>query len=61
MPRKRERQIQKEKDKGIIEMAAEQFAILLWRQLLHSIRINKLRSKSLRLLTHAKRFSKESN
>jgi hypothetical protein len=32
MSRKRERQIQKEKDKGIIEMAAEQFAILLWKQ-----------------------------
>ena len=46
MPRNRERHIQKEKDKGIIEMAAEQFANLLWKQLIHNKRINKLRSKS---------------
>jgi len=35
MPRNRERHIQKEKDKGIIEMAAEQFAVLLWKQLFY--------------------------
>jgi hypothetical protein len=35
MIRKRARHSQKEKDRGIIEMAAEQFAILFWKEYLH--------------------------
>ena len=41
MPRNRERKIQKEKNKGIIDMAAEQFALLLWKQCLWSKKLYK--------------------
>ncbi len=53
MPRKREREIQKEKDAGIIEMAAEQFAFLLWKECLYS---NKER-KSINIIPFNKSLS----
>lgn len=49
MPRKRELQIQKDKNRVFIEMAAEQIALLLWKQCTYINNLFKSNSKGLNI------------